>query len=173
MPPKKYILKLILLFYMVQAHSQGLKSLDNDYGIGRFKLGSAYSVFSKNLKYFATNKEGVEFYTYTSLDKHLYFGKSCKEIGLGFYEGRLYTVSIGYGTLDKTENIKLLNNLKDLYDIPEVVYPNNKDRVWVAVWESGKVYLQATEYSCDAPIRQCETEVFIYSKTIKRMIPID
>lgn len=170
---RRFVFSLTLCFFLLgtifKLNGQGLKNLDSQYGIGTFKLGSAFSVFSKNLKYFDTDKLGVEFYIYNKPESS-YFGKPVKKITLGFYEGKLYTVSVFFGILEKRENLAVLDKMKDLYDIPEVKYINNSERVWVAVWETGKVFLQANEYSCESQIYQCETEVFIYSKSIKRSI---
>jgi hypothetical protein len=164
-------LLLVSLSIAYRSNGQGLKTLDNDYGIGMFKLGTSYNSLAKDLRYYDTNKEGVEFYKYIMRDNKRIFGKQVQEIGLGFFGGKLYTVSVFFGSLEKPENLSLLNLLKDMYDIPEIKYPNNNERVWVASWETGKVYLQATEYSCDSKVRSCETEVFVYSKSIKRTIP--
>lgn len=154
------------------AVGQGKKSLDSDFGIAKFKLETPYSLYKADLEYFDTDKQGIEYYIYQKDVKEI-FGLPVEQIGLGFYENKLYTISIGFGVLDKTQNLALLHHLKDKYDIPQITEPNNNERVWVAEWVTGKTYLQATEYNCLSSINRCKTEVFIYSKSIKRQLPSD
>jgi hypothetical protein len=166
---KKIPFCLFCIMLFANSYSQGLKSLDNAFGISKFKLKSSFDVYKKDLKYFDTNKQGIEFYTYTKGDVLTLFGQDVKSINLGYVNNKLYTISINLGSLDKKQNMALLEKLKELYSTPEIILPNN-DLIYVAKWETGKVYMQAQEYSCSHQVIPCETEVFIYSKEIKKTL---
>lgn len=169
---KKIIIITVILFNL-NAFGQGLKNLDKSFGINKFKLETLYSLYEKDLKYFDTNEQGVEFYIYTKSDISEVFGVNVKEIGLGFYENQLYTISIDFGIIEKQKNLKLVENIVAQYDTPKIS-ENFNERIWVAEWITGKIYLQASEYSCSSDltsILRCKTQLFIYSKNLKRKIP--
>jgi len=171
---KNFTIALILLY--LNSFGQGLKNLDKEFGINKFKLETSYSLYEKNLKYFDTSEQGVEFYIYTKSDIKEIFGVSVKEIGLGFYENQLYTISIDFDAISKQKNFELVENILKKYDTPKIADNPTEERVWVAEWITGKTYLQATEYSCSSDltsILRCKTQLFIYSKNLRRKIPID
>lgn len=171
---KHFILTTIILLAL-SAKGQGLKNLDADFGIKKFKLESSYSIYKNDLKYLWINSQGVDFYTYEKLDIKEVFGIPVKEIGLCFFNNKLYSISINFGVLSKNQSLTLVENLKNKYDLPHIIQPNDNERVYVAEWVTGKTYLQATEYDCLATLSsvssRCETELFIYSKNIKSKFP--
>jgi len=169
----KKIITITLILFKLNVLGQGLKNLDRNYGINKFKLETPYSLYKNSLKYFDTTDKGVEFYTYTKSDIKEIFGIPVEEIALGFYENKLYTISIYFGIIEKQQTMTLLENINKEYDIPEINQRNN-EKVWVAKWVTGKTYLQAAEFSCDPNLSyliRCKTELFIYSKNLKRKIP--
>lgn len=170
---KHFILTTFILLAL-SAKGQGLKNLDADFGIKKFKLETSYSIYKNDLKYFDINSQGLEFYTYKKLDIKEVFGIPVKEIGLCFFNSKLYSISINFGVLSKNQSLTLIDNLKNKYDLPHIIQPNDNERVYVAEWVTGKTYLQATEYDCSptlSSVSRCETELFIYSKNIKSKLP--
>jgi hypothetical protein len=170
---KHFILTTVFLLGL-SAKGQSLKNLDTDFGIEKFKLESSYYIHKNDLQYFHINSQGVEFYTYKKLDIKEVFGVPIKEIMLSFFNNKLYSISINFGVLSKNQNLTLLDNLKNKYDLPSIIQPNDNERVYVAEWITGKTYLQATEYDCLSTISsvsRCETELFIYSKYLKSKLP--
>lgn len=164
----KKILFLCTLTLSLFGYSQGLKDLDKAFGINKFKLKSSYSLYKEHLKYFDTTPQGIEFYYYTKGDVKKLFGQSVEQISLGYVDNKLYVITINFGSIDKKEDLALLENLKTLYDIPEIIQPAKDDLIYVAKWETGKIYMQAEEYSCSKQIAPCETQIFIYSKELKK-----
>lgn len=160
---------LISISLTFSGYSQGLKNLDNSFGIDKFKLNTSYNIHKNHLKYYDTNTEGVEFYDYTKGDIIKLFGQSVSRINLGYINDNLYLITISFGSLDKRQNMMLLQKLRDLFSTPEIIQPNNH-LVFVAKWETGKIYMQAEEYSCSSPVFPCETELFIYSKELKKTL---
>lgn len=150
---------------------QGRKNLDTDFGIKNLKLESHYNLYKDNLQYVFIDKRGVEYYEYKNPNFGEVFGFTPEKVFVVFYQEKLYSISIYFGILTKNDNLKLLKILEGRYDIPEISYLNNTDRVWAAEWETGKTLLQATEYSCSSRIEPCVTEVFILSKSMKSLIP--
>ena len=172
----KYFILITIILLGLSVNGQGLKNLDTDFGIKKFKLETSYSTYKNDLEYFDINSQGLEFYTYKKLDIKEVFGIPIKEIGLCFLNNKLYSISINFGVLSKNQNLTLVNNLKNKYGLPHIIQPNNNERVFVAEWVTGKTYLQATEYDCLSSIssvNRCETELFMYSKNIKRKLPSD
>lgn len=170
---KNFIAISIILFGF-SVNGQGLKNLDNDFGIKKFKLESSYSLYKNDLKYFHIDSKGVEFYTYNKLDIKEVFGIPVKKIGLCFFNNKLYSISINFGKLSKNQNFTLVDNIKAKYDLPNIIQPDDNEREYVAEWVTGKTYLQATEYDCSSTLSSvsaCETEVFMYSKNMKRILP--
>ena len=47
----KELLAFIIIFLCQNSFAQGRKSLDNEFGIGKFKLNSDYDLYEKDLKY--------------------------------------------------------------------------------------------------------------------------
>ncbi len=166
---KKNILFCSLMLSLI-GYAQGLKDLDKTFGINKFKLKSLYSLYQKDLKYFDTTPQGVEFYLYIKGDIKELFGQSIEQISLGYIDNKLYVITINFGSIIKKEDLALLENLKSLYDIPEIIQPNKDDLIYVAKWETGKVYMQAEKYSCSKQIAPCETQLFIYSKELKKRL---
>jgi hypothetical protein len=172
---KKILLGLLILGSLY-SNAQGLKNLDADFGINKFKLETSYSLHKNDLEYIGMKSQGIEGYKYKKTDIKEIFGIPVKEIGLCFFNNNLYSISINFGVLSKNQILILVENLKNRYDIPSIVQPNDKERVFVAEWVTGKTYLQATEYDCLSTLNsviRCETELFIYSKNIKRKLPTD
>ena len=172
----KYFILISIILLGASVKGQGLKNLDSDFGIKKFKLETSYSLYKNDLEYFDINSQGIEFYTYKKLDIKEVFGIPVKEIGLCFFNNKLYSISINFGVLSKNQNFILVNNIKNKYGLPHIIQPNDKERAYVAEWVTGKTYLQATEYDCSSTlssVSRCETELFIYSKNIKRQLPKD
>lgn len=164
----KKLLLFCTLFLSLIGYAQGLKDLDKTFGINKFKLKSLYSLYQKDLKYFDTTPQGVEFYIYTKEDIKVIFGQTIEQISLGYINNKLYVVTINFGSITKKEDLALLENLKTLYDIPEIIEPEKDDLIYVAKWETGKIYMQAEKYTCSKQIAPCETQIFIYSKELKK-----
>jgi len=160
---------LLSLLIMFSGYSQGLKNLDKSFGIDKFKLNTSYNIHKNHLKYYDTNTDGVEFYDYTKGDIIKLFDQNVSRINLGYINDNLYLITISFGPLDKRQNMMLLQKLRDLFSTPEIIQLNNH-LVFVAKWETGKIYMQVEEYSCSSPVFPCETELFIYSKELKKIL---
>ena len=60
----KYFILTTIVLLGLSAKGQGLKNLDADFGIKKFKLESSFSLYKNDLEYFDINSQGVEFYRY-------------------------------------------------------------------------------------------------------------
>ncbi len=89
----KRLILVITIFSAILMNGQGLKTLDTDFGIKKFKLETPFSTHKKDLEYFDMNSQGIEFYKYTKSDIKEVFGIPIKEIGLCFFDNKLYCKS--------------------------------------------------------------------------------
>lgn len=153
----------------IGAFAQGRKSLDEDFGINKFKLNSDYNLYKKDLKYHWIDKKGTEFYDYVKGDIKTLFGKDIKLINLAFINNKLYNISIDFGIIDDTQKWELINFLKEKYDVPEIIHPGN-DLIYIARWETGKTLMHLEEYSCSSPVLECKTQLFMMSKSLSKLL---
>ena len=155
--------------YSAGAFAQGRKSLDEDFGITKFKLNSDFDLYKKDLKYYWIDKAGTEFYDYIKGDLKTLFGKEVKNINLAFVNNKLYSISVRFGILNSIQKLELMDLLTEKYDVPEIIYPNN-NLIYIARWETGKTLMHLEEYSCNDAVWECETHLFIMSKSIDKLL---
>jgi hypothetical protein len=161
--------KFILVFwgyilFSFTSYSQGRKSLDNDNGLLKFKLGSSINLYKKDIKYYWIDKKGKESYDYVKGDIKQVYGKSVKKINLMFVDDKLYNIHVNFGVLSNEEQWDLIEYLQKKYDLPEIVRNPDENRQLIVIWETGKVLMQLEQYNCSSPVMSCETDVFINSK---------
>jgi len=150
--------------------SQGRKSLDNEFGIKKFKLESNIKLYANDIKYDWIDTKGTEFYYYSKNDIKLLFGKNVKIINLAFVDNKLYSIDISFGVLNPIELKELTDLLTSKYDIPVTFLYPDENLNFVAKWETGKVYMQLDEYSNNDPVFKNETHIFINSKALKKIL---
>lgn len=167
----KNFIAISLFFLGLSVNGQSLLNLDKDYGIGKIKLESPYSLYKNDSKNFNSDNQGLECLSYNKLDIKEVFGIPVKEISLCFINDKLYSISINFGALTQNQNFTLIENIKSKYDMPYITQPKFESRVYVAAWVTDKAYLQVTEYGCSSTLHsgsRCETVLFLsYRKTNK------
>lgn len=151
-------------------YGQGRKSLDNENGLLKFKLGTNINLYKKDIKYYWIDKQGKESYDYIKGDIKQVFGKSVKSINLIFVDDKLYNIHINFGVLSNSEQWELIEYLKKKYDLPEIVKNPDENRKLIVIWETGKVLMQLEQYDCSSPVMSCETDVFINTKAISKLL---
>ena len=155
--------------------SQDLDNLDKKMGFNKFKLESSYEVYKSKLTYEMTGSDKVDYYKYSDTDIFSVFGVIIGKITLGFYKGKLYTISIEFINIDSDE-IKIQNELQELFGRQEIQY-NSKygefEYDWVMNWVSKNVYLELDKLSCSGKIYPCTLELYMISKKIRAEIKND
>jgi hypothetical protein len=164
------LISIGLTIIFINTFGQGRKSLDNENGLLKFKLGSNINFYKKDIKYFWIDKQGKESYDYIKGDIKQVFGKSVKSINLIFFDDKLYNIHINFGVLSNSEQWELIEYLEKKYDLPEIVRNPDENRQLIVIWETGKVLMQLEQYNCSSPVMSCETDVFINSKAISRLL---
>jgi hypothetical protein len=162
-------LLIVIMILSQSLFSQGRKSLDNEFGIKLFKLESSIKIYENDIKYFWIDDKGTEYYNYTKGDIKLLYGKNIKNINLSFVDNKLYNITIDFGILNSTEKWELIELLKSKYDVPEMFQPNGNLN-YGAKWETGKVYMQLEEYSNSSPAFTNQTQLFIMSKSLSKVL---
>jgi hypothetical protein len=114
----KKILSILLILTISKSLSQNINNLDTKFGISKFKLESDISLYKKDLTFdFGNEKKGI-FYTYKSKDVRNLFDVKIKEITLGFYKNKLFSIIYEFGVLQKDDEIKIMDKLDDLFGQP-------------------------------------------------------
>jgi len=168
---KRHLLIAIgLTIISINMFGQGRKSLDNENGLLKFKLGSSINLYKKDIKYYWIDEKGREAYDYIRGDIKQVFGRTVKSINLMFVDDKLYNINISFGVLSKSEQWDLIDFLQKKYDVPKIVREPDQYRQLAVVWETGKVLLQMDEYECTSPVMGCETDVFINSKSLSKLV---
>jgi hypothetical protein len=165
----KILLLVVLVIFSQSLFSQGLKSLDNEFGVKKFKLESSIKLYEKDMTYYWIDEKGTEYYNYSKEDIKLLFGKNVKNINLAFVDNKLYNITVVFGVLSPNESMELMDLLKSKYDVPDIFYPGGNLN-YGAKWETGKVYMQLEEYSSTSPAFAIETHLFIMSKLLSKAL---
>jgi hypothetical protein len=167
---KSILLITFLLLSLTNANSQDLGNLDKKFGFNKFKLESPFSLYGKQLKYKLTGYDKVKYYDYVGNDIGLIFGCIVKGISLGFYNEKLYTISIDFTLNDDEDDIRIQKSLKELFGYQKVDYSNQSSGTkyeWAVVWKTNKTYLQANKISCDNLDNPCEVAIFLFSQKLR------
>ena len=175
-----YYRNLVILFLFFNPNfgfSQNLQNLDLKYGFNKFKLGGSFDNYKKDLEFldFPINESGVKYYKYIKRDVSIFGYKDIRQIGLGFYKNKLYTIDILLNqNFDENMFSTILSNLKNLFGYPTTVskgvgggdlYIENVNQ-----WKSDKTLLGLNKVKCDSPTFPCSIEIFLVSQVIKRQI---
>ena len=89
---------------------------------------------------------------------------------MGFYNQKLYTISIDFIANDKEDDIRIQKSLKELFGYQKTLYsaesPDTKYE-WAVVWKTNKTYLQANKISCDNIDNPCAVQIFVFSQKLR------
>ncbi len=172
---KRIYQTLFLIYFHLSfslIYSQDLTNLDNKFGFKKFKLETPFNLYSKQLKFHLKGYDNVIYYEYVGNDIDLVFGGIVKKINLGFYNQKLYTISIELIT-DDTDDKRIQRELIGLFGYQKVNYSTKGGETnydWAVAWSTGKTYLQANKISCTDKYDPCRVEIFLYSKKLRSEI---
>jgi hypothetical protein len=179
----KKIVLLLLLIKSVFGFSQNLENLDDKYGFNKFKLGSSYQSYSKDLEFqFSDDETGAKAYKYTKKDISIFGFSKVNEINLVFYRDKLYTININLIPSYSDDMFStILSKLKDLFGYPTAVssggdYGKLSSKTYmenVNQWESSKTLLGLSKTKCSSPLNPCGVNLFLVSQIIHRQINND
>ena len=170
---KRIVLIVFFLYFFNHAtFSQDLSNLDMKFGFNKFKLESSYEMYKSKLTPRLTSSgkilkgyDGVKYYDYTGEDIKLVFGAFVKIVNLGFFNNKLYTISVEFiATSDEDEN-RIKEGLKDLFGYQPISSDSKYD--WALSWETDKTYLQVCKHSCLYKYDPCRVEMFLFSKKLR------
>lgn len=170
---KKTFHTLLFIFSLLSfslIYSQDLTNLDNKFGFKKFKLETPYNLYSKQLKFHLKGYDNVMYYEYVGNDIGIVFGGIVKKINLGFYNQKLYTISIELIT-DDTDDKRIQRELIGLFGYQKVNYSASSVDTkydWAIAWSTNKTYLQANKVSCTNEYNPCRVEIFLYSQKLRR-----
>ena len=174
----KSILLILTLFLLIAIPSKGqnISNLDTKYGINKFKLESPFSSYSKDLTFILKGKDGANYYKYTKQDISLFASEAKinwnEGIGLGFYNNKLYTISIPFYTLNDEEYYLIKSKLEELFGNGQGTRYTTGKYVERVKWETTNTYLGLDYYAVDSN-HLFMTEVFMLSKKTKDQISSD
>ena len=170
---KNNIKYIIVIFFLISnlsnIYSQDLNNLDKKFGFNKFKLESLFSTYEKQLKFNFMGYDKVKYYEYTGKDIGLVFGCIVKKINLGFYNQKLYTISIDFIANNENDDKRIQSELKGLFGYQNITYSaksSDKEFEWAISWKTRKTYLQANKVSCEDKYNPCEVEIFLYSQKL-------
>ena len=166
------------MIYFNNSIAQDLSNLDKKNGYNKFNLESPYNDYKNDIKFLFEGYDKVKYYKYIKSDISMIFGVKVSEINLGFYKGKLYTISIDLGVTSTSEDMRLQSNLMELFGYQSLMESKSSkdkdfDYEWGLQWISQKVLMQLSKYSCMSKTSACETELFLYSKKIQQQIKND
>ena len=170
----KFFITLLFIFASICTQCQDLDNLDRKMGFNKFKLESSFDIYKANLKLNDIDDK-VKFYDYTGSDVSSVFGISYDKITLGFYNNKLYTISITFLYTTERDDAILQNKLKELFGFTktsnDVKTPSGAEYEWAMQWESKKVLLQVEKYNISSKTSPpWLTEIFMYSKKMRSEI---
>jgi hypothetical protein len=179
----KIIIMVIAILASIPCFSQNLENLDIKYGFNKFKLGSSYQNYSRDLTFlFDDSKTGVKYYKYTKKDISVFGFSNVKEINLLFYRDKLYTIDINLYPSSNDEIFSTIaSKLKELFGYPTTISSGRDYGEWdsrtymenVNQWLSSKTLLGLSEFKCSSPTNPCVINIFLVSKVIQRQITND
>lgn len=166
------LLFILFLLNFSLIYCQDLTNLDNKFGFKKFKLETPLNLYSKQLKFHLKGYDNVMYYDYIGNDIGLVFGGIVKKINLGFYNQKLYTISIELIT-DDNDDKRIQKELINLFGYQKVSYSASSDDTkydWVISWTTNKTHLQANKVSCTDKYDPCSVWIFLYSKKLRSEI---
>ena len=179
----KQIKLVVLLLLPFFCYSQNLDNLDLKYGFNKFKLGTSFSSYKNDLKFFFTApSSGTKYYRYLKKDIKIFGYDNVNEIKLGFYKDKLYVIDIVMNSQNNNEMYSsIYGKLKDLFGNPNITNPRkdygeNDFRTYMEngnQWLSDKTLLGLNFENCNSPIHPCTVNVFLISQIIQRQINND
>ncbi len=166
---------LILLFWIISfsASSQNIENLDKKYGINIFKLGTSFSNYANDCTFENSNSDGVKFYSYNKWYSVKIFNFSTtKDVHLGFYKDKLYTISIDVIAIN-AEDFQILH--KKLQGLFGQSYSGPSEEMYDDryFWKTSKTYLGLEKYSCSSSYKPCSTNIYLLSNLIDEQIKSD
>lgn len=171
----KFSTSLLVFLISFNLHSQDLTNLDKKMGFNKFKLESSFDIYKTNLKLKTVGDDKVKFYEYTGKDVPSIFGIFQDKVTLGFYNNKLYTISITFIYTTQKDDATLQDKLKELFGYTKTSYDvkisGSAEYEWALQWESKKVLLQLEKYQLGSSTSPpWSTEIFMYSKKIRSEI---
>jgi hypothetical protein len=160
----------LILILSISVSAQNLSNLDNKYGINIFKLGSPINNYAKDCTFETNDNNGVKYYTYNKWYAIKILGFSAtNDVHLGFYNDKLYTISIDLAIFDQIEFDQFQKKLEELFghSIPAKRDPMYDDRYF---WKTYKTFLGLEKYSCSSSYKPCKTSIYILSNIIDEQI---
>ena len=172
---KQFIYFILLVLSSNFSSGQNRSNLDSKFGINKFKLESSYELYQSKLKYDFDGNDKVKYYLYTGGDIRELFGTEVNRIGLGFYKGKLYTISYSFNPATEFHETIIFNKLKDLFGVPAIGNDNKVglDYQWAYIWQTNKTFLQHSKYSATSNYHANYLDIFMYSKKLKHQIDND
>jgi hypothetical protein len=170
---KHFFIVFFVILNLSNLHSQDLNNLDKKFGFNKFKLESSFSLYEKQLKFKLTGYDKVNYYDYTGNDIGLVFGCIVKRINLGFYNQKLYTISIDFISNTSGDDMRIQSELKDLFGYQDISYSarsSDTEYEWAISWKTAKTYLQANKISCTDKNNPCEVEIFLFSQKLRNEV---
>jgi hypothetical protein len=116
--------------------------------------------------------DNVMYYDYVGKDISLVFGSIVKKVNLGFYNQKLYTISIELIT-DDSDDKRIQNELISLFGYQKVNYSSSSADVkydWAVAWSTSKTYLQANKISCSDTYDPCKVVIYLFSKKLRKVV---
>ena len=149
---------------------QSLSNLDKKYGIGVYKLESSFDTF-KDLEFFYELDDGQKFYKYKGTKSLQMFGIIARELYLGFFKNKLYSISYHFDPLHKIEENTIRTNMIELFGKPkEGDNSSSENYEWGNVWETQKVYLHFAKNKPNSDTFANYFEVIMFSSILKKQI---
>ena len=170
---KHFFIVFFLILNLSNLHSQDLYNLDKKFGFNKFKLESPFSIYEKQLKFNFIGYDKVKYYEYTGKDIGLVFGCIVKKVNLGFYNQKLYTISIDFIANNENDDNRIQSELKGLFGYQNIKYSahsSDKEFEWAISWKTEKTYLQANKVSCEDKYNPCEVQIFLYSQKLRNEV---
>lgn len=175
---KSFYNSIFLLFYLllfsVSVKSQDLNNLDRKFGFNKFKLESPFNLYQSQLKYLFTGNDKVKYYEYSARDIGLIFDCIVEKVRLGFYNQKLYTISIDFIVIDNSDEIRIQKELKSLFGYQRTTYDTESSPgfryEWAVAWKTEKTFLQASKFHCENIKNPCGVEIFLFSQKIRNEI---
>jgi len=171
----KSLLLIFLAYLVVQpAFSQDLDNLDSKFGVNKFKLESDISLYKGNLAFDLKGDDKVAYYMYKGNDFKSLFGVALSYCALGFYENKLYSISIQFGLLPKRDEDLLHYKLKELFGVPNFgIGKTPINYLWHYKWETTKTYLGFEKLSEDSDYKPGHVSIFMLSSKMNSQINND
>ncbi len=145
----RYILPLILIYFVHICSGQNNPLIDAKSGFGPFTLGTKVDLYERNLKLDYFISLGQKYYIYTGREIKTVKDYKIEKINIGFDQDILFYLDLYFKDDDNYDSLKSFFESEYGESVP-VANSNERGIVQAVSWQGEKVIAQLVQFSSEA-----------------------